>query len=86
MMKHSGLLMSSRLMPPKVEPMAVTTWITVSASLESTSMSMESTSAKRLNSTLLPSITGLEASAPRSPRPRMAVPLEITATMLPLEV
>ena len=47
---------------------------------------MESTSAKRLNSTLLPSITGLEASEPRSPRPRMAVPLVITATRLPLEV
>jgi hypothetical protein len=46
--------------------------------------SMESTSAKRLNSTALPSITGLEASAPRLPRPRMAVPLEMTATMLPL--
>ena len=49
-------------------------------------MSMESTSAKRLNSTALPSITGLEARAPRSPMPRMAVPLEITATRLPLEV
>ena len=49
-------------------------------------MSMESTSAKRLKSTPLPSITGLEASAPRLPRPRMAVPLEITATRLPLEV
>ena len=45
-----------------------------------------STSAKRLNSTALPSITGLEASAPRLPRPRIAVPLEITATRLPLAV
>jgi hypothetical protein len=45
-----------------------------------------STSAKRLNSTALPSITGLDASAPRLPRPRMAVPLEITATRLPLAV
>ena len=40
-------------------------------------------SAKRLNSTALPSITGLAASAPRLPRPRMAVPLVMTATMLP---
>ncbi len=31
----------------------------------------------------LASITGLDASAPRLPRPRMAVPFEITATMLP---
>ena len=37
--------------------------------------------AKRLKSTALPSITGLEASAPRLPRPRIAVPFEITATM-----
>jgi hypothetical protein len=47
---------------------------------------MLSTSPKRLNRTALPSITGFEASAPRSPKPRMAVPLLITATMLPLEV
>ena len=43
-------------------------------------------SAKRLNSTALPSITGLAASAPRLPRPRMAVPLVMTATKLPLVV
>jgi hypothetical protein len=34
----------------------------------------------------LPSITGLAASGPRSPRPRMAVPSVITATRLPLLV
>ncbi|KSV60966.1 hypothetical protein N183_37330 [Sinorhizobium sp. Sb3] len=37
----------------------------------------------RLERDDLPSITGFDASAPRFPRPRMAVPLEITATMLP---
>ena len=47
---------------------------------------MESTSAKRLNSTALPSITGLAASAPRLPSPRMAVPLVMTATKFPLVV
>ena len=31
-------------------------------------------------------ILGLDARWPRSPRPRMAVPLEMTATRLPLEV
>jgi len=36
-----------------------------------------------LNSTPLPSITGLEASGPMSPKPSTAVPLEITATRLP---
>ena len=86
MVKHSGLRMSSRLMPPKVMPMFFTTVMNSSASVVVTSMSMESTSAKRLKRTLLPSITGLDASAPRLPSPRMAVPLEITATRLPLEV
>jgi len=57
-----------------------------SASSVSSSMSMAFTSAKRLNSTALPSITGLEAKAPRLPMPRIAVPFEMTATMLPLTV
>ncbi len=86
MRKHSGLLMSSRLMPPKVTPMFLTTVMISSGSVAETSMSMESTSANRLKSTDLPSITGLEARAPRLPRPRIAVPLETTATRLPLEV
>jgi len=86
MMKHSGALMSSRLMPPKVGDIRCTALMISSASSVSSSMSMALTSAKRLNSTALPSITGLEASAPRLPMPRIAVPLEITATMLPLTV
>ena len=65
---------------------ACTQLMNSSGSSVSTSRSMESMSAKRLNSTALPSITGLEASAPRLPRPRMAVPLEMTATKLPLAV
>ena len=55
-----------------------------SASSVSTSRSIESTSAKRLKSTGLPSITGLEARAPKLPRPRIAVPFEITATIMRL--
>src|SRR5690606_246043 len=42
--------------------------------------------AKRLNNRALPSITGLLANGPRLPKPRMAVPLVITATRLPLPV
>ena len=86
MMKHSGALMSSRLMPPKVGPRKRTQLMNSSTSSVPTSRSMASTSAKRLNSTDLPSITGLEASAPRLPRPSTAVPLEITATRLPRTV
>ncbi len=50
------------------------------------SMSIESTSANLLNKTAFPSITGLDASAPKLPSPKIAVPLEITATILPREV
>jgi hypothetical protein len=49
-------------------------------------MSMALTSAKRLNSTALPSIIGLDAGAPRLPSPRIAVPFDTTATRLPLNV
>ena len=38
------------------------------------------------NGTALPSITGLEASAPMLPRPSTAVPLVITPTRLPRAV
>ena len=86
MMKHSGALMSSRLMPPKDGPIRLTARMISSGSSVSSSMSMAFTSAKRLNSTALPSITGFEASAPRFPRPRIAVPFETTATRLPLVV
>ena len=43
-------------------------------------------SAKILNNTPLPSITGLDASGPISPNPNTAVPFEITATKLPFAV
>ena len=53
----------------------------------SRSISMYNTSLPRfLNSTPLPSITGLLACAPMLPKPSTAVPLEITATKLPLVV
>ena len=53
---------------------------------ESISMSIEFISANRLNKTAFPSMTGLEASAPRFPIPKIAEPLLITATKLPLLV
>ncbi len=86
MMKHSGDLMSSRLMPPKVPPIARTQSMNFCGSSSSTSMSIESTSANRLKRTDLPSMTGLDAIGPRSPRPRIAVPLVMTATILPFDV
>ena len=52
----------------------------------STHISIESTPANFLNKTDFPSITGLDAKAPRFPNPRTAVPFEITATIFPLFV
>ena len=54
-----------------------------SGSSVSSSISIEFTSAKRLNKTAFPSITGFEANAPKLPKPRIAVPFDITATVLP---
>ena len=85
-LKHSGPFISSRFIPPKVGAMAFTISISLSGSFSSTSMSNTSISANLLKRTPLPSITGLLASAPLSPRPRIAVPFEITATRFPLFV
>ena len=43
-------------------------------------------SAKILNNTPFPSITGFEANGPMSPKPKTAVPFEMTATRFPLAV
>ena len=43
-------------------------------------------SANLLNKTAFPSITGFEARAPKFPSPKIADPLEITATVFPLLV
>ena len=80
MMKHSGALMSSRLIAPKVGSSAQTISTILSASVSSSSMSKTSIEANFLNNTALPSITGFEASGPMAPRPNTAVPLVITAT------
>ena len=84
--KHSGALMSSRLIPPNVGAIHFTVSIKACGESASTSMSMTSMLAKRLNSTALPSMTGLAASGPAFPRPRTAVPSVITATRFPLPV
>ena len=84
--KASGALMSSRFIPPNVGAIAFTVSINLSTSVASTSISNTSIPANILNSNPLPSITGFEASAPMSPSPNTAVPLEITATKLLLAV
>ena len=51
-----------------------------------TSISIASIPAKRLNRRALPSITGFDARGPKLPKPKIAVPLEMIATELPLPV
>ena len=58
----------------------------LSGSFSAISMSNTSMPANFLNSTPLPSITGLPASGPMLPSPSTAVPLLTTATRLPRAV
>ncbi len=85
-MKHSGALMSSKFIPPQdlliIETLS-TNFLVFRVSI---SKSMPSISAKRLNNTAFPSITGFEARAPKLPSPKTADPLEITATIFPFAV
>ena len=78
--KQRGAAISSRLMPPKLlEINAMVSMITF-GSLESIQIGNASTPANSLNRAHLPSITGIAASGPISPRPNTAVPSVITAT------
>ena len=86
MMKQSGAAISSKFIPPKLGAKFLIELIISSASLQSISKSIESISANLLNSTAFPSITGLEANAPKLPNPKIAEPLLITATKFPLLV
>ena len=73
-------------MPPKVGSSDAMMSTSLSGSVSSISMSKTSMPANFLNSTPLPSITGLAASGPIAPRPSTAVPLVMTATRLPRAV
>ena len=84
--KQSGALISSRFTAPKVGSSAQTISASFSGSLSFTSMSKQSILANFLNKTALPSITGLDASAPMLPNPNTADPFEMTATKLPRAV
>ena len=84
--KASGALISSRLIPPKVGAIFLTVFINSSILSVSISISKTSMSAKILNNNPLPSITGFDASGPILPKPRTAVPFEITATKFDLDV
>ena len=79
--KQRGEEMSSRLIPPKLGAISLTVWTISSGSFVSRQIGNASTSANSLNSIALPSMTGMAASGPMSPRPSTAVPSETTATV-----
>jgi hypothetical protein len=83
--KQRGAEMSSRLCRPKVGAAARTKATISSTSLVSRHSSKVSTPANYLN-IALPSITGIGAAGPMSPRPSTAVPSETPATVLLLIV
>jgi len=85
-MKHSGDFISSRFIPPKDGPRCFTAFMNSYGSSVSMHISIESTYENFLNKTALPSMTGLDALAPKFPKPRIAVPFEMTATIVPLFV
>ncbi len=78
--------MSSRLMPPKPGAIALTVRTISSTSFVARQIGNASTPPNSLKSIALPSITGMAASGPMSPRPSTAVPSETTATVLRLIV
>ncbi len=84
--KQRGAAMSSRLMPPYTGAIARTISTISSVSWVSRQTGQASTSANRLNSAALPSMTGSAAAGPRLPRPSTAEPSVTTATVLRLMV
>ena len=79
--KHLGAEISSRFTPPKLPASRLTVFTMSSTSLLRTHNGNASTSANVLNSAHFPSITGIPASGPISPRPSTAVPSVTTATI-----
>ena len=73
--------MSSRLMPPNDGASRATVSMISSTSVVSRQIGTASTPPKALNRTALPSITGIAAAGPMSPRPSTAVPSVTTATV-----
>ena len=84
--KHRGAEMSSRFTPPKTGATERTVSMIESASCVSRQRGHASTPANSLNSSALPSITGMAASGPMLPRPSTAEPSLTMATQLRLIV
>ena len=70
--KQRGLEMSSRLMPPKDGASRTIVSTISSTSVVSSAIGIASTPPNCLNKTALPSMTGIDAAGPMSPRPSTA--------------
>ncbi len=84
--KQRGAEMSSRLIPPKLGASRATVSMISSVSVVARHSGTASTPPNSLNSTALPSITGMAAAGPMSPRPSTAVPSVTTATVFGTQV
>ena len=84
--KQSGAAMSSKLIPPNDGAKFLIELIISSVFFEVYFKINRIYISKSFKQTALPSITGFDASAPKLPKPRIAEPLLITATKLPLLV
>jgi hypothetical protein len=73
-------------MPPKLGASAATAATISPTPVQARQIGTASTSANRLNSSDFPSITGIAAEGPMSPRPSTAVPSVTTATVLDTQV
>ena len=84
--KHSGDLMSSSLIAPNVGAIDATVRMISSVSFDWMRIGTPLIPTSSENSAAFPSITGMPATAPMSPSPRMAVPLVTIATVLKMAV
>src|SRR3990172_7024102 len=84
--KHSGALMSSSLIAPNVRAIEATVRMIYSVSFDWMRMGMPLIPTSASKRAAFPSITGMPATAPMSPSPRMAVPLVTIATELGMTV
>ena len=79
--KQRGAEISSRFTPPKLPEISCTVLTISSTSFDLIQRGNASTPPNALNNTHFPSITGIPASGPISPRPSTAVPSVTTATI-----
>ena len=79
--KQRGAEISSRLMPPKATEIFLIVSMISCGSFVFRQIGKASTPPNSLKSWHLPSITGIAAAGPMSPKPKTAVPSETTATV-----